>query len=202
MLISPIIRGFVISFGFITAIGAQNIFVLRQGMSRSHVFATAFVCSLIDLLLISMGVFGLGVIINTSHTLMVVLKWITFCILFLYGCLSLNELRRNTSLKNEIIIPKQSLMTVIFSLLAVSLLNPHVYLDTLFLIGSIGAQCNNPLDKKLFVMGCCIASTTWFFALCFGASYFSDFLRKPIIWKCVHLFVAGIMFWMAISSCI
>lgn len=197
----PLIKGFLVSSGLIVAIGAQNAFVLRQGMSKHYVFVTAFVCALIDFILVCMGVFGLGAMISTNSMWMTAIKWVGFCFLFVYGCLSLNELKTNKALyaHNNGNTQKKSLSIVIISLLAVSLLNPHVYLDTMLLIGSIGCQYNDLFDKHLFIVGSGIASTIWFFSLCFGASYFSEFLKKPIVWKFVHIIIASIMFWMAIT---
>lgn len=199
MLEFPFIKGFLVSAGLIIAIGAQNAFVIRQGISKNYVFITAFICSILDFCLVSLGIFGLGAIITANSSCMIVIKWLGFGFLFLYACLSLRELLFNRRLQTESEFQKQSLLRVVLTLLAVSLLNPHVYLDTMLLIGSVGCQYEDMLDKKLFMMGSGLASTAWFFSLCFGASYFSEFLKKPIVWKFINLIIAIILFWLAIS---
>lgn len=193
----PILKGFLVNSSFIVAIGAQNAFVIREGITKQRVFLTVIICSMLDVVLIGSGILGLGKIIEALPSLMVIIKWAgVFCLAF-YGCCALRQVFGNSSLETDGELKKRSLSVYLLSLLTVILLNPSVYLDAV-LIGTIGTQYYG-YEKYLFVLGTCISSTAWFVMIGYGSRYFSDFLSKPQIWKLLNVAIAAIMFWMSAS---
>ncbi len=195
---TPFIKGFLIGLSLIVSIGAQNMFALRQGISRHYVFTTAFLCSLLDTMLITLGVFGVGQFIATSPLLLTLTKWGGFVFLIIYGCLAMRQIFNPSHLQDNSSPKVDSLLKVVFSLLAISLLNPHVYLDTVFLIGSVGGQYVH-IGKIAFILGSSIASSIWFFSLCYGSKLLSPILRKNFTWRLLNSIIAVIMFSVALS---
>lgn len=200
-LIAPIIQGFLLSFGLIVAIGAQNAFVLRQGLLRKHVFAVALVSATCDSLLILAGVAGIGGLIATSDTLMAATGWGGVIFLGYYGLRSFRSALNPGSLGAANGISQITLRATILSALSFSLLNPHVYLDTVVLVGSVGGQYPTDL-RPLFAIGAMAGSTIWFFALSYGAGLLTPFFGRPATWRlldvfvgCVMWMVAGLLIW-------
>ena len=196
------LAGLALSAGLIIAIGAQNAHVLRQGLKREFVFLVAALCSTTDILLISLGVMGFGTLIGTFPLFTRIAAWTGAVFLFFYGFLSFKSARKARSMQVEenskSVSPRQTLKSVILFTLAVSLLNPHVYLDTVVLIGGIAAQY--PVsDRLFFAMGAGTASIVWFFSLAYGARFLAPLFRKPIAWRILDLVIGFIMWGIAIS---
>lgn len=204
MSIAVFLEGFGIGAGLIIAIGAQNAFVLRQGIMRQHVLLVAAVCSLIDAVLIAAGVLGLGTLINAVPLVLRIATGAGALFLLWYGVRSFRSglnpqvmPETNEDASGSTPAPKTK-WAVILTLLGFSLLNPHVYLDTVVLLGGIGAR--HPLDERFaFIAGACSASIAWFFSLAFGAGFLSPLFHKKITWRILDFIIAVIMFLIAIQ---
>jgi L-lysine exporter family protein LysE/ArgO len=189
------VSGFLISISLILALGPQNVFVMRQGLLRSHVFAACLVCSISDALLIGAGVLGVGLFLSEMEELAIWMSIGASIFLIFYGCLRIKSALDPKGLEvgdNE----SQDLWPTILAGLAFTYLNPHVYVDTLFLIG--GASSSYVGDEKLmFGVGAATASFVFFFSLGYGAKRLSPILNNPESWKIIDLFIAGVMFTVA-----
>ena len=189
------ISGFLISISLILALGPQNVFVLRQGLLRSHVFAACLVCSISDALLIAAGVLGVGLFLSEMEGLAIWMSIGASIFLILYGCLRIKSALNPKGLEvsdDE----SQDLWPTVLAGLAFTYLNPHVYVDTLLLIG--GASSNYADDEKfMFGIGAATASFVFFFSLGYGAKRLSPILNNPESWKIIDLFIAGVMFTVA-----
>jgi L-lysine exporter family protein LysE/ArgO len=189
------ISGFLISISLILALGPQNVFVMRQGLLRSHVFAACLVCSISDALLIGAGVLGVGLFLSEMEELAIWMSIGASIFLIFYGCLRIKSALDPKGLEvgdNE----SQDLWPTILAGLAFTYLNPHVYVDTLLLIG--GASSSYVGDEKLmFGVGAATASFVFFFSLGYGAKRLSPILNNPESWKIIDLFIAGVMFTVA-----
>ncbi len=177
--------------GLIVSIGAQNAFVLKQGLKGNYLFITALFCVFVDALLITVGVGGMGVILTSSPLLFSITKWGGAAFLFWYGFRSFRSAFRTSSMEVQ---PdaESSLREVLLTLAAVSFLNPHVYLDTVMLLGSIGARFEG--EKVYFAIGAIFASILWFFGLCYGARLLAPLFAKPLAWKITDGCI-GLMMW-------
>ena len=189
------VSGFLISISLILALGPQNVFVLRQGLLRSHVFAACLICSISDALLIAAGVLGVGLFISEIEELAIWMSVGAAFFLIFYGCLRIRSAFDPKGMEvgeGE----SQDLWPTILAGLAFTYLNPHVYVDTLLLIG--GASSSYVGDEKLmFGIGAASASFVFFFSLGYGAQRLSPILNNPESWKIIDLFIAGIMFTVA-----
>jgi len=193
---NAIIPGLLTGLSLIVAIGAQNAFVLRQGLLRKHVFVIVLICALSDALLIALGVLGLGSLIEALPWLLEVIRWVGVAFLVWYGSSSLRRFVKQDALKaaeSSVGSLKQAVVTT----LALTFLNPHVYLDTVIFIGGIANQFGD--QKWWFVLGATTASFLWFFSLGFGASKASVLVSKPVFWKILDVFIAAVMFVLAIT---
>jgi len=198
-MLSAFLTGFVLGFSLILAIGAQNSFVLRQGLLGRHVFTIALFCSLSDALLISIGVAGISIFLNNYIDL--VSNWlfgISAIWLAGYGLLRL----RDAVIGKSILFAKNSstngLISTLSFLVILTFANPHVYLDTVVLIGSVSQQFTG--DTKLaYVLGASIASFVFFFSLAYGAKFLSPAMQRPIAWRLLDSFIAFVMFTLAIK---
>ena len=192
--------GFAIGAGLIVAIGAQNAFVLRQGLRRSHVLAVVATCILCDVTLIALGALGFGSLVARFPLITVVAAWAGAAYLFVWGALSLRSAIRPGTLSAQDAVGSGQLTTLsaIGATLAVSLLNPHVYLDTVVLLGSIAAQYPLP-TRAWFAVGAACASAVWFSALGFGARLLAPLFGKPAAWRVLDLLIACVMWWIAAS---
>ncbi|PHV10929.1 LysE/ArgO family amino acid transporter [Chitinimonas sp. BJB300] len=179
---SAFLKGLGVSAGLIMAIGAQNAHVLRMGLKRQHVVLTVIACVLIDACLISLGVAGMGAVVQNSPNLMIVARWGGTAFLLWYGLRSWRAAFSSNTLetdsKAQTLTTREALLTV----LALSLLNPHVYLDTVVLIGSIGGR-HPTSEQTKFIAGAISASLLWFCALGFGAHLLSPWFARPIAWR-------------------
>jgi L-lysine exporter family protein LysE/ArgO len=182
--------GFFASLGLIVAIGAQNAFVIRQGLTRQHVFVVVAICALCDAALIALGIAGLGAIIKGLPWLLEVIRWFGVAYLTWFGIKSVRA-----AFKNDVMdasgTQTTSLKKVVAAVLGFTLLNPHVYLDTVILLGSISNQF---ADRWAFGFGAMSASALWFSSIGFGAKAASRFMSRPIFWRVLDSVIAVIMF--------
>ena len=191
-----LITGFLTGLSLIVAIGAQNAFVLRQGLARSNVFLVVLICSVSDALLIALGVLGLGSAIESLPVLLEVVRWFGVGYLIWFGISSLRRAFKAESLSassNSAASIKQAVLTT----LSLTFLNPHVYLDTVIFVGGLSHQFGD--QAFVFAVGAMTASFVWFFSLGFGASKLSPLMSKPVFWKILDIFIALVMFTIAIS---
>ena len=193
-MVSAFLTGFFLGLSLIVAIGAQNSFVLRQGILGRHVFYVALFCALSDAILITAGVLGVSIFLNhfISQNLNIIFGfsalWLTA-----YGIIRLiSVFKSNKTLEIEISTRKGLLATLSVAG-ALTFLNPHVYLDTMILIGSISQQFSG-LNKFIFALGACIASFIFFFILAYGAKMLKPLMQQPFSWKILDSFIALIMF--------
>ena len=188
------VNGLLVALGLIMAIGTQNAFVLAQSLRREHHLPVAALCVVCDALLVAAGVFGLATILAQSPTLLAIARWGGAIFLIWYGSQALRRAFSKQSLDQGGNQTVRSLRAVMLSALAVTLLNPHVYLDTVLLIGSLGAQQSVP---GAYVVGAASASLLWFFTLAIGAAWLAPWLARPGTWRILDLLVAVMMFTVA-----
>lgn len=184
--------------GLIIAIGAQNAFVLRQGLLRQHVLPVVLVCIGGDILCICAGVAGMGALIRTNEWLLEFFRWGGALFLTVYG---ISAARRAASGNGAVEISEGgagSLMEAITSCLAFTFLNPHVYLDTVVLLGSIAAQYGEDL-KWTFASGALTASVLWFTGLGFGARLLLPIFQNPRAWRILDSLIALVMWAIALT---
>lgn len=186
------LKGMAVGISLIVAIGPQNAHVLRMGLTRQHVFLTALVCTICDSLLIALGISGLGLLITANQILLLAIKYSGAAFLFYYGARSLIAAFRNDGLQVAGRSNSYSTRQAAAAVLAMSLLNPHVYLDTVMLIGSVGAQ-EPGAGKLYFGLGAALASLIWFFALAYGARLLIPVFAKPAAWKILDICIALIV---------
>ena len=189
--------GVAISFSLILAIGAQNAFVLRQGLLRQHCFAVAFFCALSDAILITAGVSGLSLFIGD---LIRVYSFWTFGLaavwLIIYGAIHLRSAFRQNQLLLHDLRAERSLLPVLSTAALVTFGNPHVYLDTVVLIGTMSLKFL-PNERVLFALGAALASVVFFFTLAYGAQLLAPKMTSQITWKILDIVIALIMFALA-----
>jgi len=196
--ITAFIQGFLISIGLIVAIGAQNIYVLKRGLLKESVFAVALVCSLIDALFIVAGVKGLGKFLEVFPFFITYITWFGIVFLLGYGFLALKSTFSKHTMSVDTTSSKKSTAKIILTLLSLSFLNPHVYLDTIVLVGTIGSKYIG-VDQNLFAFGAASSSFVWFFSLAYGSRILIPLFKKPITWKFLDFFTAFIMFFVAFN---
>ena len=193
------LTGFLLGISLILAIGAQNAFVLRQGLLKHHVFNVALFCAFSDALLICIGVAGMSFFLNNFiNQFSNLIFGFSSVWLYGYGLIRLTSaFKSNSKLKIETSKPKKLLPTL--SVLAVlTFANPHVYLDTIILIGSISHQFTGS-DKIAFAIGASLASFVFFFTLAYGAKLLAPLMQKPFSWRVLDFLIALIMFIIATS---
>ena len=185
--ISP---GFLAGLSLIIAIGAQNAFVIRQGLTKKFVLLTVLICAFSDALLIALGASGLGALIKSNKNILEFVRWFGVIYLLWFAFKSAKSAFKQATLDSagDASADKKS---VILTVLALTFLNPHVYLDTVILLGSISNQFGS--DKWFFAFGGMLASFTWFTAIGFGARSASRFMARPIFWKILDSLIAVIM---------
>lgn len=179
--------GFVLSLTLILAIGAQNAFVLRQGLRREHVFWVCLTCGLSDAILIAAGVAGVGALTAALPWFEVVMRYGGAAFLIWYGAQNALSAWRGGAAMDAMNGTPQSLRRAVLTLLALTWLNPHVYLDTVILIGSISSQYP---DRLAFGLGATLASVTFFFSLGYGARLLSPVFRRPASWQILDGIIA------------
>ena len=179
-------NGLLVALGLIMAIGSQNAFVLAQSLRREHHLPVAALCVICDALLVAAGVFGLATVLAQSPILLAVARWGGAAFLLWYGACALRRACSKQSLDQSDSLKTRSLRAVLLSALAVTLLNPHVYLDTVLLIGSLGAQQTEP--------GAYVASEMCIRDRALGAAWLAPWLARPATWRLLDLLVAAMMF--------
>lgn len=185
-------QGWLSGASLIMAIGAQNALVLRQGLLKSHVGPVVALCALSDLLLICLGVFGLGAAIASSAGLMNAFRYGGALFLIWYGVQAARRAWRGSGAL-EAASGSAGLWATLLSALAMTYLNPHVYLDTVVLLGLLGNQ--QPLDLRwAFATGASLASVMWFTVLGFGAAAAAGPLSRPLVWRGIDALIALLMF--------
>lgn len=188
--------GFALGLSLILAIGAQNAFVLRQGIRREHVFATVLTCAISDALLIAVGVAGFGALAEALPWLESVMRYGGAAFLVWYGARNfLAAWRGGQALETEGRV-RSSLKGVLGTVLMLTWLNPHVYLDTVVLLGSISAQWENKLG---FALGAMTSSFVFFFSLGYGARLLRPFFAKPRSWQILDAVVGATMWAIAVK---
>jgi L-lysine exporter family protein LysE/ArgO len=189
--LSTFLNGFAVSAALIIAIGAQNAFVLRQGLRREHVGPIVALCASADALLIGAGVAGLGALIGAAPVLTSALTFGGAAFLAWYGVTALTRSAQPSTLAVEG-SGAVSLPAALASAAGFTLLNPHVYLDTVLLVGAVGAS-HPPTQQPIFVAGAALASASWFTALGYGARVLAPLFTKPIAWRVLDLLVGAMM---------
>lgn len=192
----PYLTGMATGASLIIAIGAQNAFVLTQGIRKQHRFVVALICSLCDALLISAGVAGMGALIEQSPLLLGVASVAGALFLFVYGLKSLISAfhaDRGMEASGEHLVSRKQ---VVFTTLAITLLNPHVYLDTVVLLGSISATYAGP-GRYLFGGGAVTMSFLWFFILAYGSGFLAPLFSKAITWRILDTAIFLVMWTIA-----
>lgn len=182
--------------GLIVAIGAQNAFILRQGLLRSHVFVLCLVCAVADAALIALGVAGMGALVQRNPDLLLAVRIAGAAFLLAYAALAARRALRPETLRAE--GGPLGLRAALLTALAFTFLNPHVYLDTVVLVGGIAA--NHPPDARpVFAAGAMLASFAWFFSLGYGARWLAPLFARPAAWRVLDAGIAVVMAWLAAS---
>ena len=190
--LSAFVTGLSLGLSLIVAIGAQNTFVLRQGLRREHVGAVVAVCALLDMALMVLGVSGLAASIGDAPRLLDGLGLLGALVLSVYGVLALRRAMSAHTLHAGTGGEPVPRARVVAQVLTISLLNPHVYLDTVLLVGTVGAK--QPAGLQLaFLVGSCLASGVWFVALGYGARLLTPLFARPAAWRVLDLLVAAMM---------
>jgi L-lysine exporter family protein LysE/ArgO len=188
--------GLFTGLSLIIAIGAQNAFVIRQGLTRRYVFTVVAICTIIDASLIALGIGGLGAAIQGLPWLLEVIRWFGVAYLTWFGIKSLISATKTQTLDPSGVESK-SAGKVITTVLAMSLLNPHVYLDTVIFVGGVGNTFGD--NRWYFALGAMLASLLWFTGIGYGAKAASRFMSKPIFWKILDAVIAVVMFSLAVT---
>lgn len=194
-----LLQGFSFGAATIIPIGAQNAYVLNQGIKRNHHLTTATLCSLLDVFYICLGIFGGGALLASNKQLLTGVTVGGILFLLYYGYSSIRSAMVNNMDEGNTIYPiARGRKAVILGTLAVTVLNPHLYLDTIVILGSIGGQFEG--DERIsFAVGTIMASFVWFYSLSIGAAKLSPFLSQPKVKKAIDVIVGCIMFAIAAS---
>lgn len=190
------LQGLALSLGLIVAIGAQNAFVLRQGLRREHVGSVVLLCAVADALLIAAGVFGMAQALGERPAVARALALVGAAFLAWYGWRAWQRVRRPDALQASAGGAGLGRGAVLAQAAAFTLLNPHVYLDTVLLVGSIGAQQADGL-RAWFIAGASSASLLWFALLGFGARWLAPWFARPRAWQLLDGLIGMTMFVLA-----
>ena len=194
----PFINGLSLGLSLILVIGAQNVFVLRQGLSRSHVLPVAIFCSLADNILIIIGVSCATIIMENNIAF---IKSVTFVFasiwLGFYGFLRVISAIKSNSFINYQEAEKLKLLPTIVLVAGLTFTNPHVYLDTVVLIGTVSLQYLTLYEKVSYAFGASLASFFFFFSLAYGARLLAPLMLRPLSWSILDSVIAIFMFYLA-----
>jgi len=194
--VTPVLFGFVTGLSLIVAIGAQNAFVLRQGIRNEHVLPVVILCAVSDLVLIVAGVAGVGALVTAHPQLMTIARYGGAAFLLGYGLLAARR-----ALQPAVMTPGDAgpvrLPAVLLTCLALTFLNPHVYLDTVVLLGTLASQQGD--GRWRFGAGAALASLVWFFGLGFGARQLAGLFAKPVTWRILDGVIALTMIALSVS---
>ena len=190
------LTGFFSGLSLIVAIGAQNAYVLRLGLMRTYVGIAVVICALSDAILIIAGTAGMGALVSQNQILLKIISWVGAGYLLFYGASAFWRARKpNVLLPTEQELPSKR--KVILAVIGFTWLNPHVYLDTVLLLGSIGSQFGS--DRWWFALGASIGSVLWFTGLGYGSKAAAKIMSRPITWRILDIFIGVVMTTIAIS---
>lgn len=207
-MLASLLAGLGLGFSLIIAIGAQNLFVLRQGLRREHVIVVASICAVSDAVLIALGVSGVGLVLQAVPWLIDVVRWAGAIFLVVYGLMAAKRAWRPSGQALDVaptegvtssgsVATATRLAPVVLTVLALTWLNPHVYLDTVFLLGTVA---NTHGDARWwFALGAMAASIVWFFGLAIGARYLGRWLSTPHAWRLLDAVIAIVMIALGVS---
>lgn len=202
-MLPSLLAGLGLGLSLIVAIGAQNLFVLRQGLRREHVVLVATICALSDAALILLGVSGVGLVLQAVPWLVDVVRWAGALFLIAYGVLAARRAWRPAAEALEVreaeaeaspsaaVATRTRALPVALTCLALTWLNPHVYLDTVFLLGTVANTHGEA--RWAFAAGAVLGSVVWFYSLAFGARLLSRWLATPRAWRLLDAVIAVIM---------
>ncbi|EFX91575.1 translocator protein, LysE family [Actinobacillus ureae ATCC 25976] len=192
------IQGFIVCFGLIVSIGAQNAFLLKQGILKQHVFWVASLCFLGDVFLMTLGVLGLGSIVANLPTLSLVISLLGAFFLFTYGSRSFISIFKSSEALTASNENATSLKKALMITFAITFLNPHVYIDTVVILGGIGGNVDF-IGKMEFLAGALSCSFLWFFGVGYGAGFLSPYFEKRRTWQILDFITGVTMYVVAIS---
>lgn len=198
MLATAFFKGMGLGGSLIVAIGSQNAYLLRQALKREFVLVCVAICVLCDVVLIGAGVAGMGELIMQAPSLLLLIKLAGAGLLGWYGVRAARSALQSGSMQAQADSAASERRTVVAAMLAFSLLNPHVYLDTVVLLGSIGGQ-QAGMGRWYFAAGAMLASLLWFTSLGFGARYLTPVFARPRAWQILDAVIALVMWSLAIS---
>jgi len=189
--------GFFTGLSLIIAIGAQNAFVLRQGLLRRHRLPIALICALSDALLIAAGIYGFGLAASGIPALLEIARWSGTAFLAVYGALAARRAWKGECLSEDEAL-SMPLLPAVAICLVLTFLNPHVYLDTVILLGSLANQYGNP-GRWQFGAGAILSSISWFFLLAYGARALRPLFARPLSWRILDGSIAVVMWTIALG---
>lgn len=188
---APFLSGFLLGLSLIVAIGAQNAFILRQGLLRQHVFVLCLICATSDAMLIAAGVAGLGTLVSSSPALIKAVTAGGAAFLFAYAAIAFRRAWRPQAL-HAAGNGRADLRAAVAACLAFTFLNPHVYLDTVLLLGSLSSQYDGA-GRLAYGAGAVIASFVWFFGLGYGARLLQPVFARPAAWRVLDILIGLVM---------
>ena len=190
------LTGFITGLSLIVAIGAQNAFILRLGLMKSHIGIAVAICAFSDALLIFVGTAGMGAVVEANKGALKVIAWIGAAYLSYFAFSAAKRVFTSESLEASQ-LNEMPLKKVVLSVLGFTWLNPHVYLDTVLLVGSIGGRYGD--QRWIFAIGASLASLIWFVSLGYGSKAAARVMARPITWRLLDIFIAIVMATIAIS---
>jgi L-lysine exporter family protein LysE/ArgO len=196
-MITALIAGFFLGGSLIIAIGAQNAFILRQGLLQRHVLPLVLFCAVSDATLILLGVAGFGEAIKSAPNLLTAVTWGGAAFLFWYGFAAFRRAIRANALDPAAPGKELSLTAALGQCAAITWLNPHVYLDTVVLVGGISTTFGD--NRSWYALGAMTASFVWFFALGYGARLLTPIFRKPAAWRVLDILIGSVMWLLAVK---
>jgi L-lysine exporter family protein LysE/ArgO len=194
--VGAIIAGLLTGLSLIVAIGAQNAYVLRMGLTRHHISLIVAICVVADIALIVVGIAGIGGVIRSAPAALQVLRWVGVVYLCLFALQSFGRaFHPGVLLPSEATKPTRS--AVVSTTLALTFHNPHVYLDTVLLLGSIGNQYGH--ERWFFALGASMSSLVWFAGLGYGARFASRLMSRPVTWRALDCAIGVVMLLIALK---
>ncbi len=190
--------GFTLALSMIIPIGSQNSMLLTQGINKNHHLMTAALFILYDAVLISVGVLGGSLILSSNDSLFTILTWGGIAFLLCYGALSFKAAFTGSADESAALVNQKSIKVIVITSLIVTFLNPHAYIDTVMIIGSVGGQYSGEA-KIYFLIGAISGSVVWFSGLAFGAAKLSVVLSKPNVKRILDTAIGLVMWFIAWS---
>ena len=190
------LEGILLSAGLIIAIGAQNAYVLKQGVQNNHVFFVTTICFLCDFVLMSLGILGVGTFVAKNQILQLLLAGGGMLYILWFALQSFLSIRQTQSMELRRADAPGTIKAAIIGALAITLLNPHVYLDTVVIIGGIAGTLEAD-HKPLFLLGVLTSSAIWFYGLAYGARKLAPIFRKPLTWQILNFLIGLMMLFIA-----